>query len=73
MFIVDIKENSIVIVPHATDPEASYPAYEIIINENTKIEGSKYKLDELSVNDDVKVWIKKIDDEKEIAEKVFVH
>ncbi|KAB8125505.1 hypothetical protein F9U64_22530 [Gracilibacillus oryzae] len=73
MFIENIKDNLIVIAPHATDPEASYPVYEIFIDENTNIEGSKQKLDELVVNDDVKVWIKKIDDDKEIAERIFVH
>ncbi|MCT2536856.1 hypothetical protein NC661_16695 [Aquibacillus koreensis] len=72
MFIVDIKESIIVIAPHAID-EASYPVYEIYINKNTSIEGSKEKFDELSINDDVKVWVKDTDDDKEIAEKLFVH
>lgn len=72
MFIEDIKENTIVIAPPATDPEASYPAYEIFIDENTKIEGSKQKFDELNIHDEVKVWIKKTEDDKEIAKKVFV-
>ncbi|RCW76959.1 hypothetical protein [Saliterribacillus persicus] len=73
MFIEDIKENSIVIAPHATDPEASYPVYEIFFNQNTKIEGNKQKFDELSINDDLKVWTKKIDDDKKIAVKIYVY
>jgi len=73
MYITSINENSIEIATYATDPEASYPVYELIIDENTKIKGSKDKFDELSVNDDVKVWVKIIEDEKEIAEKIIVH
>lgn len=73
MFVVDIHEDIIVIAPYATDPEASYPTYEIVIDANTKIESSKYKIDKLSINDDVKIWVKKMDDGKEIAEKVIVH
>lgn len=73
MYVVDIQENIIVIAPHATDPEASYPTYEIMIDANTEIESSKYKIVKLSINDDVKIWVKKMDDGKEIAKKVIVH
>ncbi|WP_430787193.1 hypothetical protein VBD025_15800 [Virgibacillus flavescens] len=72
VFIEEVKETSIVIVPPATDPDASYPAYEIFVDEHTKIEGNKEKFDELAKNDDVKVWVKQKGSEKEIATKIVV-
>ena len=72
MYVVDIQKDIIIIAPHANDPEASYPVYEIMIDANTEIESSKHKIDRLSINDDVKIWVNKIEDGKEIAEKVIV-
>ena len=38
VYIQEINKTSIIISPYATDPEASYPVYEIYIDEKTKIE-----------------------------------
>lgn len=73
VYIYEIYEASIVIAPSVTDPEASYPVYEIFINENTKIEGSKDKFDDLIEGDDLKVWVTHKDENKEIAEKIVVY
>ncbi|MYL56741.1 hypothetical protein GLW20_04420 [Virgibacillus halodenitrificans] len=72
VFLEEVKGTSIIIVPPATDPEASYPAFEIFIEKNTKIEGSKEKIDELAKNDYLKVWVKQKGTEKEVAEKIVV-
>jgi carbonic anhydrase/acetyltransferase-like protein (isoleucine patch superfamily) len=73
VFIYEIKETSVVIAPPATDPEASYPVYEIFIDEKTRIEGRKDNFDELTIGDDVKVWVKRKSEDKEVAEKVVVN
>nr|WP_246364117.1 DUF4362 domain-containing protein [Halobacillus locisalis] len=72
VFIEAMMENTIVIAPYATDPEASYPTYEIRIDENTRIEGSKNSFEELKVKDDVKVWVRKIGENDKVAERVWV-
>lgn len=72
VFIESMMENAIVIAPYATDPEASYPVYEIRIDENTRIEGSKNKFVDLKVKDDVEVWVRKTDKDTPVAEKVQV-
>ncbi|MFP3359787.1 hypothetical protein R0K17_20930, partial [Planococcus sp. SIMBA_143] len=63
----------IIISPYATDPEASYPVYEIYIDEKTKIEGKRNSKEELQEDDDIEVWIRKQGVEKLKAEKVFVN
>ncbi len=69
--IEDVKETSLFITPPATDPEASYPVYEIYVDETTQIVGYKNNLDELAKGDNVKVWVQEKD--KEPAEKIFVN
>ncbi|PWU67274.1 hypothetical protein [Gracilibacillus dipsosauri] len=69
--IEDVKETSLFITPPATDPEASYPVYEIYVDEMTQIVGYKNNLDELAKGDNVKVWVQEKD--KEPAEKIFVN
>lgn len=73
VFIYEVRETSVLITPPATDPEASYPVYEIFINEETKIEGIKGHFDELTKDDHVKVWVgRKRDEDKEIARRIVV-
>ncbi len=69
--IEDVKETSLFITPPATDLEASYPVYEIYVDETTQIVGYKNNLDELAKGDNVKVWVQ--EKEKEPAEKIFVN
>ncbi|WP_078553500.1 hypothetical protein [Bacillus alkalicellulosilyticus] len=73
VFIYEVRETSILIAPPATDPEASYPVYEIFIDQNTKIEGSKDKFEDLTEDDDVKVWVKPKGDGKEFAKKIVIN
>jgi hypothetical protein len=73
VFIYEVRKTSILIAPPATDPEASYPVYEILIDQNTKIEGSKDKFDELTEDDDVKVWVIRKGEGKEFAKKIVVN
>ncbi|MBU9713583.1 hypothetical protein [Evansella tamaricis] len=72
VFIYEVTETSILIAPPATDPEASYPVFEIFIDQDTKIEGSKDKFDELTEDDDVKVWVRRKGEGKEFAKKIVV-
>ena len=73
VYIQEINKNHIIISPYATDPEASYPVYEIYIDEKTKIEGKRNSKEELQEDDDIEVWIRKQGVEKLKAEKVFIN
>lgn len=70
--ILEIENENIVIGPPATDPEASYPAYEVFIEEDTKVEGEKTTTNELREGDHVTVWTKTEGSKKEVAEKIVV-
>lgn len=72
MFIYDINELSIMIAPFVDDPEASYPVYEVFIDQNTIIEGEKETLEELEIKDEIKVWLKNNDTERETAAKILI-
>ncbi|WP_270182350.1 hypothetical protein [Alkalihalobacillus sp. CinArs1] len=71
--ILEVKKTSIVIAPPASDPEASYPAYLVYIDENTIIKGTKEKFDELVEGDDVSVRVNNEGAEKEVAESIVVY
>ncbi|PSL41036.1 hypothetical protein B0H99_103170 [Planomicrobium soli] len=70
--ILEIEEGHIMIGPPATDPTASYPAYELFIEETTKVEGTKTSMSDLSEGDYVNVWTKVQGPANEIAEKIVV-
>lgn len=70
--ILEIDNGKMMIGPPATDPEASYPAYEVFIDKETKVEGEKTSIDELIEGDHVSVWIKAVASDKEFAEKIIV-
>lgn len=70
--ILETMNGKIVIGPKATDPEASYPVYELIVNKDTKVEGEKTSANELRVGDHVSIWAKEESAEKEFAEKIVV-
>jgi len=65
------ENENIMIGPPATDPEASYLAYEIIIDENTKVEGTKSSVTDL-IEGDQNVWTEKKGSDEETAEKIEV-
>lgn len=70
--ILEIESGNITIGPPVTDPEASYPTYEVFIEGNTKVEGEKKALNELKEGDNVNIWIKREGSDKEIADKIVV-
>lgn len=70
--ILEIDNGKMMIGPPAADPEASYPAYEVFIKKETKVEGEKTSIDELIEGDRVSVWIKAAASDKEFAEKIIV-
>lgn len=70
--LLKIGHGKMMIGPPATDPEASYPAYEVYIDKETKVEGEKTSLDELREGDHVSIWTKLKGLNKEIAEKIVV-
>lgn len=70
--ILEIRGSTLMIAPHATDPEAAFPVYQVIADEKTSVVGSKNAVDALQVGDDVKVWALKNDSNAEVAVKVEV-
>lgn len=74
MFVYEIKKNSIMITPPATDPTAQYPAYEIFVDENTDFRGKINDFQGLEIDDLLQVWTSQIDNrEIEIATTIIVH
>ncbi|MCA0970876.1 hypothetical protein LCM20_09765 [Halobacillus litoralis] len=72
VLIQDIDENLLTVVPPVTDPDASYPVYEIVVDEETKVDGAKESLDELRIKDDVEIWLKSTGSDEETAERITV-
>lgn len=70
--ILEIRGSTLMIAPHATDPEAAFPVYQILTDEKTSVIGSKNAVDALQIGDDVKVWALKNDSNAEVAVKVEV-
>jgi hypothetical protein len=68
--IIEVKENSIVVGEDDVDPEASYPTYEVLINENTDIDEP---IDTLS-DEKVKIWVSGngIEVDGKLAEKIKI-
>ena len=72
MRILEIENENMMIGPPATDTEASYEAYEIILDGNTKVEGTKSAVTDLTEGDHVDVWTVKKGADEETAEKIEV-
>lgn len=72
VYISEINGDQLVIQPPVTDPDASYPVYEIYVNDETKVVGSKPSVQELNIDDDVEVWVNSSKEEKEIVQKILV-
>lgn len=70
--ILEIENEKMMIGPSDTVPKASYPAYEVFIEKETKVEGEKTSIDELIEDDHLSVWIKAAASDKELAEKIIV-
>ncbi|MBU0905076.1 MAG: hypothetical protein KKF57_07755 [Firmicutes bacterium] len=71
-FISVKKENSIIVQIIGDDPEAEYPTYEVFIDDDTVIEGTKGSFSELEVNDYVEVLVENQEGDKKIAEIIVV-
>lgn len=72
MRILELENENMMIGPPATDPEASYPAYEIVLDETTKVEGTKTAVNDLIEGDHVNVWTERNGSDMEVAEKIEV-
>lgn len=72
MLVYEIKETSILIAPPATDPEASYPVYEILIDKDTDFQGRVNNFKDLKLDDRLNVWTKNKTDEKVVAKIILV-
>ncbi|MFF2755858.1 hypothetical protein ACFVR1_19375 [Psychrobacillus sp. NPDC058041] len=70
--IYEIGDNSIKIEVLGDDPEADYPTYEIFIDDDTVIEGTKDSFSELEVGDNVKIWVENQEADKKNAKKISV-
>ncbi|TWT25903.1 hypothetical protein [Planomicrobium sp. CPCC 101110] len=73
LLILEIGRGSILIGPPAADPEASYPAYELQIEESAKVEGTKASTSELRKGDKVDVWTSTEGRKDEVVEKIYVY
>ncbi|MFQ3545753.1 hypothetical protein Q7A53_16865 [Halobacillus rhizosphaerae] len=62
--ILEVKENSILVGEDDIDPEAQYPTYEVLIDDNTEISGEVERFDQLkkfvreTEHPIVHVWVK---------------
>lgn len=55
--IYGIKKASILVATDDVDPEASYPEYQVFINNKTKINGAVDEFSKLKINQKVKIWV----------------
>src|SRR5699024_4258124 len=55
--ILEITSNTIEIGPQDNIIDASYATYEILVNNKSKIEGTKTTFSSLEVEDQVDVWV----------------
>jgi hypothetical protein len=72
VFIASISQNDIGICFKCSDPEVECACVDIYVDDDTKVEGLKNKFSELVEDDDVHVWVKDIQADKKIAEKIEV-
>ncbi|MFC4403343.1 hypothetical protein [Gracilibacillus xinjiangensis] len=72
MVVIELNEDILIIGPPADDPEASYPSYEVNINENTKVEGRITDINLIENGDYVSVWTEPTQTDKLIAEVIQV-
>ncbi|KHE71471.1 hypothetical protein [Halobacillus sp. BBL2006] len=68
--IIEVKENSIVVGEDDVDPEASYPTYEVLIDQNTEIDEP---IDALS-DEKVQIWVSGngVEVDGKLAEKIKI-
>lgn len=71
--ILEVKEESIVVGTDKVEPEASYPAFEIFVNEDTEISGSATTFAQM-VDQEVEIWVANegTSFDGNIAEKIVV-
>ncbi|QKY69401.1 hypothetical protein [Lentibacillus sp. CBA3610] len=56
--ILELGKSSITVGTDDVDPEASYPAYEVFIDNQTDIEGNVNKFSRLKAEQNVEIWVK---------------
>lgn len=56
--ILEVNESSITVGADNIDPEASYPAYEVFVNNQKRIEEAVNGFSKLKVDQKVEIWVK---------------
>ncbi|WP_164669671.1 hypothetical protein [Virgibacillus doumboii] len=74
--ILEVKKSSITVGTDDVDPEASYPVYEVFVDDQTKIKGVIKEFSKLKVDQKVQIWVKgewsNNPDNKMVANKIIV-
>lgn len=72
MVVLQIEDKHIEIGTRDVNPEASYPSYEIILDERTVVAGRKTSVEEIKVGDFVNVWVEITTENQELAIEIEV-
>ncbi|MFZ3580120.1 hypothetical protein [Virgibacillus sp. DJP39] len=68
--IIEMKEESILVANSEVDPEASYPTYDILVDNKTEISGEVAIFSELKSGQKVKIWVVDVGPNNQIDNKV---
>jgi len=71
-FIIEVKEDSIIIITPTPDAMDDYPTYEIFFDEHTEIESTRDSMNKFSAGDEVRVWIQEKGEAKKLATKIII-
>ncbi|HEU5139148.1 MAG TPA: hypothetical protein VFT51_04190 [Bacillales bacterium] len=74
--IHEVKESSIIVGTDDVDPEASYPVYEVFVDNQTKIKGAVNEFSKLKADQKVEIWVigdwNNIASDEKVASKMIV-
>lgn len=68
--ILEVKRSSIIVGTDDVDPESSYPAYEVLIDDSTEVSGKVEEFSGLKEQQKVKIWVIDKGPNNEIDNKV---
>ncbi|WP_077324773.1 hypothetical protein [Virgibacillus siamensis] len=72
----EVKESSIAVVTDDVEPEASYPVYEVFVDDKTEIKGTVNEFSKLKADQKVEIWVKgewnNDPENKMVANKIIV-
>ncbi|GAA0437762.1 hypothetical protein GCM10008983_13380 [Lentibacillus halophilus] len=74
--IIKVKESSMIVGTDDVDPEASYPEYEVLVDDETSFKGAVDEFSYLNADQQVTIWVngewKNDPDTKMVANKITV-